>query len=85
MKLPLASAAIASILLFLAAATTFALDAATEGDEPCTGRAPFREVAQDELYTFDELCRMREDFLPADRVRPRGIGWAKARSSVPVR
>jgi hypothetical protein len=85
MKLPLASVAVTSILLFVTAATAFALDAATEGDEACTGRAPFREVAQDEFYTFDELCRMREDFLPADRVRPRGIGWAKARVSLPVR
>jgi hypothetical protein len=37
-------------------------------------------VAQDEIYTFAERCRMREDFVHADRehARPSGVGWAKA-------
>src|ERR1700694_4054818 len=45
-----------------------AMAVATE-DDICTGSKPFREVAQDEIYTMAELCRMREDSLREDRER----------------
>ena len=33
---------------------------ADEDDDPCRGRKPFREVAQDETHTMAELCMMQE-------------------------
>jgi hypothetical protein len=55
--------ATAAVTLLLSAA---AMAVATE-DDICTGSKPFREVAQDEIYTMAELCRMREDSLREDR------------------
>src|SRR5438309_1234270 len=62
LRLP-AAAAFAVTLVFFATAAALAGDAAPEDDAVCTGRAPFREVAQDEIYTFAELCSIRQDFL----------------------
>ena len=85
LRLP-AAAAFAATLVFFAAAAAFAGDAAPEDDAVCTGRAPFREVAQDEIYTFAELCGIRQDFLRADRGRSLGaVGWAKTPSAAPPR
>ena len=82
MKLRLATAAIAAGMLVLSGvATTSAMEARTENDPVCTGIAPFREVAQDEVYTFDERCSMRE-VLGADRGGVGSVGWAKASGSV---
>ena len=84
-RLPVA--AFAAMLVVSAAPAAFAGDAAPEDDAVCTGHAPFREVAQDEIYTFGELCSMREDFRRPDRERsgPGGVGWAKAPSIAPRR
>ncbi len=84
LRLP-AAAAFAATLVCFAAAAAFAGDAAPEDDAVCTGRAPFREVAQDEIYTFAELCGIRQDFLRADRGRTglSAVGWAKGRSAAP--
>src|SRR5712692_10823828 len=62
-----------AVTLVMSAAAAFAGDAAPEDDAACTGRAPFREVAQDEIYTFAELCSMRQNFIRADRGRT-GVG-----------
>jgi hypothetical protein len=58
--------AAAAVTLLLSVAE---MAVATEDDRVCTGSKPFREVAQDEIYTMAELCRMREDSLRGDR------GW----------
>ena len=81
------TAAFAAMLVMSAVAAAFALDAVAEEDAVCTGRAPFREVAQDEIYTFGELCSMREDFRRPDRERtgPGAVGWAKTPSAAPPR
>ena len=86
LRLP-AAAAFAVTLVCFAAAAAFAGDAAPEDDAVCTGRAPFREVAQDEIYTFAELCSMRQDFIRADRGRTGvgSVGWAKTPSAAPPR
>jgi len=76
MNFRIATAALA-VTLVMSAVATFAAETATENDAVCTGRAPFREVAQDEIYTFDELCSLREDFR-TDRERRGTVGWAKA-------
>ncbi len=78
--------AIAVTLVMSAITAASAVETGTENDPVCTGRAPFREVAQDEIYTFQELCSMREDFLRADRGRTSAgaIGWARARSTAPA-
>jgi hypothetical protein len=83
----LPTAAFAAMLVMSAAAAAFAGDAVAEEDPVCTGRAPFREVAQDEIYTFGELCSMREDFRRPNRERtgPGGVGWAKTPSAPPLR
>ena len=75
-----------AVTLVMSAAAVFAGDAAPE-DAACTGRAPFREVAQDEIYTFAELCSMRQDFIRADRGRTGvgSVGWAKTPSAAPPR
>jgi hypothetical protein len=80
MQLRAATAAYALMLVISVVASAFAAETAAEEEPACTGRAPFREVAQDEIYTFAERCRMREDFVRADRehARPSGVGWAKA-------
>jgi hypothetical protein len=80
MQLRAATAAYALMLVISVVASAFAAETAAEEEPACTGRAPFREVAQDEIYTFAERCRMREEFLRADRERalPNGVGWAKA-------
>src|SRR5439155_20094688 len=85
MNLRLPAAAFAVTLVFFAAAAAFAGDAPLEDDAVCTGRAPFREVAQDEIYTFAERCGIRQDFLRADRGRTglSAVGWAKGRSAAP--
>ncbi|HXN44281.1 MAG TPA: hypothetical protein VN917_08565 [Xanthobacteraceae bacterium] len=82
---PIAAFAVTLVCFGLAAA--FTGDAVAEEDPVCAGRAPFREVAQDEIYTFGELCSMREDFRRPDRERsgPGGVGWAKAPSIAPRR
>src|SRR5260370_40507251 len=87
MNLRLPAAAFAATLVCFAAAAAFAGDAAPEDDAVCTGRAPFREVAQDEIYTFAELCGIRQDFLRADRGRSGlgAVGWAKTPSAAPPR
>jgi hypothetical protein len=81
------TAAFAAILVMSGAAAAFAMDAAPGDDAVCTGRAPFREVAQDEIYTFGELCSIRQNFLPADRERTGtgAVGWAKTPSTAPRR
>ena len=83
----LPTAAFAAMLVMSAAAAAFPGDAVTGDDAVCTGRAPFREVAQDEIYTFAELCSMREDFRRPDRERsgPGGVGWARTPSAAPPR
>jgi hypothetical protein len=83
----LPTAAFAAMLVMSGAAAAFAMDAAPGDDAVCTGRAPFREVAQDEIYTFAELCSMREDFRRPDRGRtgPGAVGWAKTPSAAPPR
>jgi hypothetical protein len=83
----LPTAAFAAMLVMSAVAAAFAGDAVAEEDPVCNGRAPFREVAQDEIYTFGELCGMREDFRRPDRGRtsPGAVGWAKAPSAAPPR
>jgi hypothetical protein len=75
-----------AVTLVMSAAAAFAGDAAPE-DAACTGRAPFREVAQDEIYTFAELCSMRQDFIRADRGRTGvgSVGWAKSPGGAPPR
>jgi hypothetical protein len=80
MQLRVTAAAYALMLVMSASGAALAAEAATEDDSACTGRAPFREVAQDEIYTFAELCSMRENFLRVnrERARPPGVGWAKA-------
>lgn len=80
MQLRIASGTCALMLIVSIVANASAAETATEDESPCTGRAPFREVAQDEIYTFAERCSMRENFVRADRERaqPTGIGWAKA-------
>jgi hypothetical protein len=80
----LPTAAFAVTLVMSAVAAAFAMDAAPGEDAVCTGRAPFREVVQDETYTFGELCSMREDFRRPDRGRTgaNGIGWAKTSGPV---
>ena len=88
MKPALRAAAIAAMLVVSAAAAApLARDGAPEDDAVCAGRAPFREVAQDEIYSFPELCSMRQDFLREDRGRTRAgaVGWAKGRGSPPAR
>ena len=77
MQLRVTAAAYALMLVMSASGAALAAEAATEDDLACTGRAPFREVAQDEIYTFDELCSLREDFR-TDRERRGTVGWAKA-------
>ena len=83
----LPTAAFAVTLVVSAVAAAFTGDAVAEDDAVCTGRAPFREVAQDEIYTFAELCSMREDFRRPDRGRtgPGAVGWAKTPSAAPPR
>ena len=83
----LPTAAFAAMLVMSAVAAAFARDAVAEEDAVCTGRAPFREVAQDEIHTFGELCSIRQDFLPAHRERTGtgGVGWAKAPGAAPRR
>jgi hypothetical protein len=83
----LPTAAFAVTLVMSAAAAAFAMDAAPGDDAICTGRAPFREVAQDEIYTFGELCGVREDFRRPDRERTGTgvVGWAKTPSTPPPR
>ena len=82
----LPTAAFAAMLVMSAVAVAFAGDTAPEDDAVCTGRAPFREVAQDEIHTFGELCSIRQDFLPAHRERTgTGVGWAKAPGAAPRR
>jgi hypothetical protein len=87
MNLRLPTAAFAVTLVMSAAAAAFAGDAAPEDDAACTGRAPFREVAQDEIYTFAELCSMRQNFIRADRGRTGAgtVGWARSPSVAPRR
>jgi len=84
-RLPVA--AFAAMLVVSAAPAAFAGDAAPEDDAVCTGHAPFREVAQDEIYTFGELCGIRQNFIRADRGRTGvgTVGWAKAPSAAPRR
>jgi hypothetical protein len=86
MSLRLPTAAFAVTLVISAAAAAFAGDAAPE-DEVCTGRAPFREVAQDEIYTFAELCSMRQNFIRTERGRTGvgSVGWARSPSTAPPR
>ncbi len=83
----LPTAAFAAMLVMSAVAVAFAGDTAPEDDAVCTGRAPFREVAQDEIHTFGELCSMREDFRRPDRERTGAgaVGWAKTPSAAPPR
>jgi hypothetical protein len=71
------TAALVGMLALSGVAATFAVELGAD-DRACTGQAPFREVAQDEVYTFDERCSMRDEF-GADRGRTgvEGIGWAK--------
>jgi hypothetical protein len=87
MNLRLPTAAFAVTLVISAAAAAFAGDAAPEDDAVCTGRAPFREVAQDEIYTFAELCSMRQNFIRAERGRAGTgtVGWARSPSAAPPR
>jgi hypothetical protein len=87
MNLHLPTAAFAAMLVLSGAAAASAMDAAPGDDAVCTGRAPFREVAQDEIHTFGELCSMREDFRRPDRERTGtgGVGWAKAPGTAPRR
>jgi hypothetical protein len=87
MSLRLPTAAFVVTLLVSGTATAFAGDAAAEDGQVCGGRAPFREVAQDEVYTFDERCSVRDDFLRPDRARTGtgAVGWAKAHGVVPMR
>jgi hypothetical protein len=82
MNLRLPTAAFA-VTLVMSAAAAFAGDAAPEDDAVCTGRAPFREVAQDEVYTFAELCSLRQNFIRADRGRTGldAVGWARSPSA----
>ena len=84
-RLPIAAFAVTLVMSAVAAA--FAMDAAPEDNAVCTGRAPFREVAQDEIYTFAELCSMREDSRRPDRERtgPGAVGWAKTPGAAPRR
>ena len=87
MNIRLPTVAFAVTLVISAAAPAFAMDAAPEDDAACTGRAPFREVAQDEIYTFAELCSMRQNFIRAERGRTGigSVGWAKTPSAAPPR
>jgi|GEM_PF-6348964 len=87
MNLRLPTAAFAVTLVFSAAAAAFARDAAPEDDAACSGRAPFREVAQDEIYTFAELCSMRQNFIGAERGRTGvgTVGWARSPGAAPPR
>ena len=87
MKPGLRTAAIAGMLALSVAAAAPAREGEPEDDAVCTGRAPFREMAQDEIYSFRELCSMREDFRREDRARTRAgaVGWAKGRGSPPPR
>lgn len=87
MNLRLLTPVFAVTLVMSAAAAAFAGEAAPEDDAVCTGRAPFREVAQDEIYTFAELCSMRQNFIRAQRERTGvgSVGWAKSPSAAPPR
>ena len=87
MSLRLTTAAFAVTLLVSGTTTAFAVDAAAEDGQVCNGRAPFREVAQDEVYTFDERCTVRDDFLRPDRARvgTGAVGWAKGHGAAPAR
>ena len=71
------TAALVGMLVLSGVAAAFAAELGTD-DRACAGQAPFREVAQDEVYTFDERCSMRDGF-GADRgpTGIEGIGWAK--------
>jgi hypothetical protein len=66
------------MLVMSGVATVFAVEPGTD-DPVCTGQAPFREVAQDEVYTFDERCSIREDASRAERGHGGAVGWAKVR------
>jgi len=77
MHLRFVAAGFSAMLVFFAVAAALAIETGTDDDPVCSGRAPFREVAQDEIYTFDELCSLREDFR-TDRERRGTVGWAKA-------
>jgi len=79
-QLRVATAAYTLMLIVSVVGNASAAETVTEDESSCTGRAPFREVAQDEIYTFAERCSMREDFVRADseRAQPTGTGWAKA-------
>jgi hypothetical protein len=81
----LPTAGFAAMLVMSAVAAALTGDAVAEDDAVCTGRAPFREVAQDEIYTFGELCGIRQNFIRADRGRTGvgTVGWAKAPSAAP--
>ena len=61
--------------------------AAFAAEEPaCSGRAPFREVAQDEIHTFAERCSL-ESLAGTGRGPTNGntVGWAKGRGTAPVK
>ncbi len=58
MKPRLCSLAAAVVFVLCPAAGVFAADT---DDDPCSGAKPFREVAQDEIHTMAELCRMQEE------------------------
>ena len=85
MHLRFVAAGFSAMLVFFAVAAALAIETGTDDDPVCSGRAPFREVAQDEIYTFDELCGMRQDFLRTDRERAGALGWARARGARPAR
>src|SRR5947209_4230326 len=84
MKFRLATAAAATVLIFACSAAAFPEREAAD-DGACTGRAPFREVAQDEMRSFAEIC----GFGGAVRGEPQrsgtgAVGWAKGRGIAPA-
>ena len=58
--------AIAVTLVMSAITAASAVETGTENDPVCTGRAPFREVAQDEIRTIPELCGLHDQILRGD-------------------
>lgn len=84
MPLRLATAVAAVLLVCVGSFPALPQSSAAE-DPACTGRAPFREVAQDEMRSFAEICRIG-DALGVERRGPGigAIGWARGRGAAPA-
>ena len=68
---------LAAVVVFVLSAGAGAFEA-DEDDDPCRGRKPFREVAQDETHTMAELCMMQ------DRSRRENRWWTNLDVLIPL-